>query len=275
MPGPWTVPVAVSTPFNNSTNGFVATNVQAAIEEVKNISSIRSRAILLAYATAIPSWMRIFGNYTCDGAPYIFPVTGTLKDITITGSANSPEANQMISFYIVNVGITYPLTPTLGTLATATNQGLTWYEGDFPYTGTTRISVSLVNNGASKPLTFSENTTAKTVTVQLATNASSVITTTATELRNAFRTNSTITQIYKITGSGNTALTTASFTCSGGAAGDVAAAIFCRASSLYAAKSNVNKNAAVGQALLFRAYDNDVAGMNPVLGSANIIFPAE
>ena len=39
MPAPFTTPVARSTPFDNSTNGFTSTNVQGAIEEVQTSAS--------------------------------------------------------------------------------------------------------------------------------------------------------------------------------------------------------------------------------------------
>jgi hypothetical protein len=35
MPYPWITSTAQGTPFNNSTNGFTSTDVQAAIEEAK------------------------------------------------------------------------------------------------------------------------------------------------------------------------------------------------------------------------------------------------
>jgi len=40
MPAPFTTPVAKSTPFDNATNGFISTDVQAAIEEIQNNAQV-------------------------------------------------------------------------------------------------------------------------------------------------------------------------------------------------------------------------------------------
>jgi hypothetical protein len=92
------------------------------------------------------------------------------------------------------------------------------------------MTINLVNNGPSLPLAFTENLISRTLTIQLATNAGGLVTTTATQLRDAFRSNNSINQIWRITGTGGT-LSVASFSCSGGSVGNEIAAIHLRNNS--------------------------------------------
>jgi len=62
MPSPWTNPVSKSVPFDNSTNGFTATDAQAAIEEAKTT------------ALGTPRFCRTcVMNGTVSGGNYITP----------------------------------------------------------------------------------------------------------------------------------------------------------------------------------------------------------
>lgn len=160
--------------------------------------------------------------------------------------------------------------PSFGTLPTVTNQSLTYTEADFPYVGSTRVTINLVNNGASLPLSFSENLTTKVVTIQLATNGSGVITTTATQLRDAFRLNTTITLIYKVVGTGGT-LTTASFSTSGGTVGNAIGAVFMRAKP-WGRTSNYDVDLAPGDFLVGRVFEQDIGSFSPSSMTAFISF---
>ena len=62
--------VAVSTPFNNATNGFTATNVQAAIEEAKNSLSYYT-------ATGTSTLTRTAGTFTTVASMTHTPIAGT------------------------------------------------------------------------------------------------------------------------------------------------------------------------------------------------------
>lgn len=227
---------ARSTPFDPSTSDLTSTNTQGAIEETfTNASGPKGRLPIMywEFSTFANNYLYIGGQTKSDQTPFVSGSEGIFNEIAVAGRVNSANSNALWTIYRVDrnsIPALGSITPSFGALATATNQGLTWHEADYPYAGTTRITVELVNNGPSLPLEFSENLTTRTVTVQLATNGGGSVTTTATQLRNAFRANNEINQIWRVTGGGGT-LSTATFQCSGGSVGDEIAAIHLRANS--------------------------------------------
>lgn len=206
---------------------------------VDNINSVngpkgRLPAFFWEYNTFANNYLYHGGQIKSNESPFVSGNEGILNEIGVAGRMATVNSNALWTVYRIlaaNVPSSGSITPNLGSLASVTNQGLTWYEAEYPYTGSTRVTVNLVNNGPSLPLAFSENVNTRTVTVQLATNGSGTATTTATQLRDAFRANKTIKQIWRVTGTGGSALSTASISCSGGSLGDEIASIHLRANS--------------------------------------------
>lgn len=257
--------VAASVPFDNSTNDLVSDNTQDAIEETfENASGPKGRLPIMfwEFSTYANNYLYYGGQIKSNEAPFVSGNDGIFNEIGVAGRMTSANSNALWALYrvsAVSVPTSGTITPNTGTLASVTNQGLTWEEGDYPYPGTTRVTINLVNNGASLPLTFSEDVVARTITVQLATDGGGTVTTTATDLLNAFRENNTIKQIWRVTGGGGT-LSTASIQCSGGSVGDEIAAIHLRAnSSNFRDGYEVNINS--GDVLLARCVIFDVGSI--------------
>ena len=233
----WIKEVARSIFFDNSSNTFNSDNVQEAIEEAYEVGSGpkgRLPVLYWEFNTFNNNYLYHGGQTKSNETPFVSGNDGLFNEIAVAARVNSANSNALWTIYRIDrmsVPTSGSITPSFGALATVTNQGLTYEEADYPYIGTTRVTINLVNNGPSLPLTFSENLTARTVTIQLATNGGGTVTTTATQLRDAFRANNTVNQIWRITGTGGTPLTTASFSCAGGSVGDEIAAIHLRANS--------------------------------------------
>jgi hypothetical protein len=231
------IPVAEAVPFDNSVNGLESEDTQSAIEEVfENASGPKGRLPVLywEFSTNSNNYLYYGGQTKSNETPFVSGKDAIFNEIAVAGRVNSVNSNALWAIFRVpraSVPVSGSITPNFGTLATATNQGLTYEESDYPYVGTTRMAISLVNNGPSLPLVFTENLVARTLTIQLATNGGGTVTTTATQLRDAFRANKSINQIWRITGTGGSALSIASFSCSGGSVGDEIAAIHLRANS--------------------------------------------
>lgn len=229
--------VAKSTPFDPSSTALISKNTQDAIEETfANASGPKGRLPVLywEFSTFANNYLYYGGQTKSNETPFVSGNEGIFEEIAVSGRVNSANSNVLWTIYRVDknsIPTTGAITPSFGSVATATNQGLTYHEADYPYLGTTRMTIELVNNGASLPITFTEDLVNRTLTIQLATNAGGAVTTTATQLRDAFRANNEINQIWRITGSGGSALSTATFQCSGGSLGDEIAAIHLRANS--------------------------------------------
>lgn len=216
-----------------------------------------------------PIYLYGIGQTRSNEAPWPIAANAKLREISCTGGIDTATANALFALYLLPAGVVR--NPVLGTLPTVVNQGLTYTESDFPHSGTTRVTINLVNNGPSRPLTFSENTLTRVVTIQLATNGSGVVTTTRTQLRDAFRANTTITLIYKITGTGGTILAPASIITTGGSVGEAIGAVFMR-SKATGFKAGYNTNIVAGQSLVGRVFDQDIDGFSPTAMVANISY---
>lgn len=258
--------VGKSTPFNNDNSDLTSKNVEDAIKETfENASGPKGRLPILywEFSTFANNYLYHGGQTKSNETPFVSGSTGLFNEIGVAGRVDSSNSNALWTIYRVDgssIPTTGSITPSFGSLATATNQGLTWYEADYPYSGTTRVTIELVNNGPSLPLSLSEDINTRTVTVQLATNSGGSVTTTATQLRDAFRANNTINQIWRVTGSGGT-LSTNTFQCSGGSVGDEIAAIHLRAnSSNFRAEYEVTINP--GDVLLARCNTVDTGSIS-------------
>jgi hypothetical protein len=261
-------PVARQIPFDTSSNDFQSPNVQGAIEETLLLAEGVPRAPIFFWDwNSNPIYLHLFGQVRSNELPFVISQNSKLRELSCGGRQNTTTANAIFALY----KITDPsLAPSFGTLPTVTNQSLTYTESDFPYAGSTRVTINLVNNGPSLPLSFSENLISKTVTIQLATNGAGVVTTTATQLRDAFRLNTTITLIYKVTGTGGT-LTTASFVTSGGTTGDAIGAVFMRAKP-WGRTSGYEVDLVPGDFLVGRVFEQDIGSFSPSSMTSFISF---
>jgi hypothetical protein len=215
-----------------------------------------------------PIYLYLFGQVRSNELPFAIGQEATLRELTCAGKINTATANAFYALYRVLDPATVP---TLGVLPSVVNQGLTYEESDFPYAGTSRVTINIVNNGPSLPLAFSENTTTKTVTIQLATNGGGTVTTTRTQLRDAFRLNTTISLIYAINGTGGTVMTTASISTTGGSVGNAIGSVFMRAKA-WGFREGYEVELSPGNFLIGRVDDQDVGTFSPSSLTAFISF---
>lgn len=270
-------PVAQSVPFDNDTNGFTSGEVQSAIEEVNLTASGpkgRLPVMFWEFSTYSNNFLYYGGQVKSNEAPFCSSNTGLLNEVAVAGRMTTVNSNALWAFYRVlaaSVPTSGNISLSYGSVASVTNQTLVYEESDYPYVGTTRVSISLVNNGPSLPLSFSENIGARTVTIQLATNGGGTVTTTRTQLRDAFRANKTIQQIWRITGSGGTVLSAATFSCAGGSVVNEIAAIHLRANS-----SNYKQNYEIvinpGDIVLARCVTLDVGTISAMQTTAFVSY---
>lgn len=99
---PYFSQVAVNTPFDNSSNGFVADNTQTAIEEVKSLVTESSKAFTFAFYNGNANaqrWLEFFPGIASDEAP--IRVIGALSVRAIVARTVSTNATCTIGFYNV------------------------------------------------------------------------------------------------------------------------------------------------------------------------------
>jgi hypothetical protein len=256
-----TTPVARGVPFDNTDTNFQSEDVQNALEEAVTLAEGKPRAFVAFWDwNTFPIYLYLFGQTRSNEVPFPVASDSILREMSCSGDQNNVDANAMFALYMTD-----GQEPTnFGTLASATNQQVTYEEGDLPYVGTTRVSIELVNNGASLPLTFSEDLNTRTVTIQLATNGGGTPTTTRDQLRSAFRLNTDITLIYAInyTGGGSTVLNPASFQCSGGDPGEAIGTVFMRATNV-GFREGYSVLIPQGKALIGRVFDQDRGSFSP------------
>lgn len=253
--------VAESIPFDNEGTNFVSEDVQNALEEAVTLAEGKPRAFVAYWDwNSNPIYLYLFGQTRSNEVPFAIAVDSKLREMSCSGDQNNVDAS--VIFAVYNTNGSAP--SNFGTLATAVDQQVTYEEGDLPYTGTTRVTVELVNNGANLPLAFSEDLNTRTFTVQLATNGSGTPTTTKGQLRAAFRLNTDIQLIYSInySGSGNTVLSPATVVCSGGDPGDAVGTVFMRATNT-GFREGYDVDLPQGSALVGRVLKQDRGSFSP------------
>lgn len=84
-------PVAYSVPFDNETNGFIASDVQAAIEEARATASASRYTIACGFdgTAGVGRWHEFATNVPSDGTPFVVPKACTIREIAIASSGNS------------------------------------------------------------------------------------------------------------------------------------------------------------------------------------------
>lgn len=258
----WVKDVASSIFFDSEDNSFTSDNVQDALEEAVTLAEGVPRAFVSYWDwNSNPIYLYLFGQTRSNEVPFTTAVDSKLREMSCSGDQNNVDASVMFALYRTDGSEP----ANFGTLAEATDQQVTYQEGDLPYTGTTRVTIELVNNGPSLPLAFSEDASTRTFTIQLETNGAGTPQTTKNDLRSAFRLNSTIDLIYSInyTGSGSTVLSPTSFTCSGGDPGDAIGTVFMRATNT-GFREGYDVDIAQGEALIGRVLEEDRNSFSPV-----------
>lgn len=110
MPAPFTSPVARSVPFDNSTNGYTSTNVQAAIEESAAVTASKSRYVLLCSYGGNAStgrYLEFFPAQASSTAPIYLEQSTNIYNVTLQTTAMS--ATCTMSVYDLNVSSTIPV----------------------------------------------------------------------------------------------------------------------------------------------------------------------
>ncbi len=258
----WIKDVASSIFFDSENNDFTSDNVQDALEEAVTIAEGVPRAFVSYWDwNSNPIYLYLFGQTRSNEVPFTAAVNSKLREMSCSGDQNNVDASVMFALYKTDGSEP----GNFGTLAEVTNQQVTYQEGDLPYTGTTRVTIELVNNGSNLPLDFSEDESTRTVTIQLETDGAGNPQTTKNDLRSAFRLNADIKQIYSINyiGSGTTVLSPASFTCSGGDEGDAIGTVFMRATNT-GFREGYDVDIAQGEALIARVLEEDRNSFSPV-----------
>lgn len=83
---------AASTPFDNSTNGFTSTDVQAAIEEAKTTAEGKARYIVpfgFDGNGAAGRWLESFTNIPSNISGYVVAKPAIIKELTLACSAST------------------------------------------------------------------------------------------------------------------------------------------------------------------------------------------
>lgn len=88
MPGPFTSPVARSTPFDDAIAQLGAEDVQTAIEALKTyINGIARFAVCAGFdgTASTGRWLEFITNVPSNTSPFILARSGALKELTLVG----------------------------------------------------------------------------------------------------------------------------------------------------------------------------------------------
>lgn len=127
--------VASSVPFDSSTDGFTATDVQSAVEEAKATARGQATRYCVSFTqtggTTAGSYVRFCGGTTSNLTPYVVPETGKIVAMSVSVSAANAG---IVVFSIMRSGasissITLPAGATVGftnglTIVVAPGDGL-------------------------------------------------------------------------------------------------------------------------------------------------------
>jgi ABC-type uncharacterized transport system ATPase component len=92
MPGPFTSPVARSVPFDNSTNGFIASETQSAIEEVKNLFMNTSSFAIIAgrsASTGAGVFLDFIAGNSSDTSPFVAIQNVNIRGLSAAGTSST------------------------------------------------------------------------------------------------------------------------------------------------------------------------------------------
>lgn len=87
MPAPFSTPVAISVPFDNSTNGFTADEVQSAIEEARDTAPGQTArfAIIAGFKgnANTGKYLEVFQSVPSSSVPFVMAEPGDLKALSV------------------------------------------------------------------------------------------------------------------------------------------------------------------------------------------------
>jgi hypothetical protein len=83
---------AIQTPFDNSTNGFVATDTQTAIEEAKLTGGVQRFTISLLHNSSLTNGQRMGFSEVLPNTPVILPKNAQLKELTFSNNSTVADA---------------------------------------------------------------------------------------------------------------------------------------------------------------------------------------
>lgn len=84
--------MAITTPFDNSTNGFTATEVQSAIEEAKSTAEGKARYVVnfgFDGTASTGRWLETITNVASNLSGYVVAKPAILKELSLSCSASS------------------------------------------------------------------------------------------------------------------------------------------------------------------------------------------
>ena len=84
--------LAQQTPFDNASNGFTATNVQAAIEEAKNSATVQRFSIQLLHNGNMTNNQRFPYDALLPNTPVIVPKNSILRELAFSNQAATTDA---------------------------------------------------------------------------------------------------------------------------------------------------------------------------------------
>jgi hypothetical protein len=106
--------IAVQTPFDNSTNGFVANDVQAAIEEARSLAVSNDRYPFTCSATGnsgVGKYLDVFPSLPSDTNPFYVPETSKIvRAILTTGTSSTVTVGIFKTTNLVTPIVSFSLT---------------------------------------------------------------------------------------------------------------------------------------------------------------------
>lgn len=139
-------PVAISVPFDNSTNGFTASESQSAIEEAKTSGANASRGTTtcgLDTNASATRYLEFVTNNPSNNNPLIIPENSQLIAISISASANSTGT---VTVFKNTVSVT---TISLTAARKATSAGLT-----IAFSALDELSLAVTSGTINRPCVF-------------------------------------------------------------------------------------------------------------------------
>lgn len=85
-------PVSKSVPFDNTTNGFVSTEAQSAIEEAKSVAASASRGPTTCGFdgnAGTGRWLEFYSNNPSNNNPFIVAEPAEIVSLSVSAAANS------------------------------------------------------------------------------------------------------------------------------------------------------------------------------------------
>lgn len=146
MAAPTIKQVAGSTPFDNTTNGYMSINVQDAIEESQTTAVEKARYTLLSAYNATANtgrWLEWFQSVPTNTNPYYPPRRSILTSLSLSVDGN---ATTTITIYKNNISVT---TISLTAQSSATVPIL-----NVPYEPTDYLSIQVTAGTCSRPSLF-------------------------------------------------------------------------------------------------------------------------